>query len=218
MRTRRLPGSKEVTKSDLTQVSCCGRASILSVRTLALTILCAESDSLVESENFIFRIARVRGKAQRSRGEHRPATAGFEKRPSNSATASAFECRSIRIPKFAARGQSGWSQLSSLRAKGTVENVDLSRSHRSGNYEHAIYHLRLDRAHRFRRAKRARTDLSETRVGGARPRGNLAAHSRGHDRSHAAAWNSPQGRRGDRDYQSARDHRRLEPQDRCCGL
>src|SRR5215469_2390097 len=59
IRIKRLHGLRKATKSDLTQVSCSGRASILSVRTRALWILRAESDSLVESGNLMFRITRL---------------------------------------------------------------------------------------------------------------------------------------------------------------
>jgi len=58
IRIKRLHGLRKATKSDLTQVSCFGRASILSVLTRALRILRAESDSLVESGNLMFRITR----------------------------------------------------------------------------------------------------------------------------------------------------------------
>src|SRR6516164_1546979 len=58
IRIKRLHGLRKATTSDLTQVSCSGRASILSVLTRALGILRAGSDSLVESGNLMFRITR----------------------------------------------------------------------------------------------------------------------------------------------------------------
>src|SRR5215831_17954159 len=58
IRIKRLHGLTKATKSGLTQVSCSGRASILSVLTRALRILRVESDSLVESGNLVFRTTR----------------------------------------------------------------------------------------------------------------------------------------------------------------
>src|SRR6516162_9606723 len=71
IRIKRLHGLRKATKSDLTQVPCSGRASILSVLTRALGILRAESDSPVESGNLVFRTTRS-GESQARRSAHAP--------------------------------------------------------------------------------------------------------------------------------------------------
>ena len=78
--------------------------------------------------------------------------------------------------------------------KEEIEVATVRRRDRPGHHQHPLHGLRPRRAGRLDRPEGARADLSQARLGRARPDGDLGAHAGGHRRGAATSAGICQGR------------------------